>query len=250
VVLTTKIIPHIYPSVVLDKGLNNYKRRDVNMIRNLPKIMGFGRILSDIEFFYSLIVIAICLFIYFKTKEMYDLTGHKGIRFFRQTFLWLSIAYIVRFLILFNKITFNVMQKGSMHIALFLFVFASTMSLLYLAYSVVIKKWNFNEDFVFSLSAMVISLISVTGKNIDVFLLSQLLLFVFAVVFGFAKRHKLKGTYVVYILLFLFWLFGHAALKLPMFLFNIKVGLYLISVALFLLILHLVLKRLKNGKKR
>ena len=49
------------------------------------------------ELIYTLIIIIMCGIIYFKTKEIFDLTKHKGIGFFRNTFLFFALSYLMRF---------------------------------------------------------------------------------------------------------------------------------------------------------
>ncbi|KAF5428393.1 hypothetical protein C5S42_03390, partial [Candidatus Methanomarinus sp.] len=64
-----------------------------------------------VELGYTLIIVFICLLIYLKTKEIYDLTNHKGIYYFRNTFLFFGLAYLFRFIFmsfLLTKITFDV----------------------------------------------------------------------------------------------------------------------------------------------
>ncbi len=51
-----------------------------------------------VELGYTLIVVFICFIIYFKTREIYDLTKYEGIEYFRNTFLFFGLAYIFRFL--------------------------------------------------------------------------------------------------------------------------------------------------------
>jgi len=50
-----------------------------------------------IELVYSVILTISCLIIYFKTSEIYKLTSHKGIKYFRMTFLFFAASYFLRF---------------------------------------------------------------------------------------------------------------------------------------------------------
>ena len=60
---------------------------------------GLGR-LADLgigsEIIYSFVIIVCSLMIYFATKELYELSKHKGIKYFRLSFLFFAIAYFFR----------------------------------------------------------------------------------------------------------------------------------------------------------
>lgn len=49
-----------------------------------------------LESMFSLIVIFACFLIYFKTKEIYELSGHKGVKYFRYIFLTFGITHLSR----------------------------------------------------------------------------------------------------------------------------------------------------------
>ena len=53
--------------------------------------IGFGT-----EIIYSFIIISCSLMIYFGTKELYKLSSHEGIKYFRQSFLFFALAYFFR----------------------------------------------------------------------------------------------------------------------------------------------------------
>ena len=58
-------------------------------IHNL--IQGIGT-----ELIYSFVIIVSSLMIYYSTKEMYELSSYKGIKYFRQAFLLFAIAYFFK----------------------------------------------------------------------------------------------------------------------------------------------------------
>ena len=51
-----------------------------------------------IEAIYSAAIVAICLIIYFKTREIEKLSSHKGVTYFRLTFLHFAISYLFKFI--------------------------------------------------------------------------------------------------------------------------------------------------------
>src|SRR3989338_8535448 len=59
------------------------------------------------ELIYSFVIIAISLMIYFGTKELYNLTNHKGIKYFRLAFLCFAVAFFFRSFIKFLLVSLN-----------------------------------------------------------------------------------------------------------------------------------------------
>ena len=56
---------------------------------------GLGKLINlniGTEIVYSFVIIVCSLMIYFGTKELYKLTSHKGIKYFRQSFLFFAFA--------------------------------------------------------------------------------------------------------------------------------------------------------------
>ena len=58
--------------------------------------LGFGS-----ELIYSFVIILCSLMVYFGTKELYELSSYKGIKYFREAFLFFAIAYAFRSVIKF-----------------------------------------------------------------------------------------------------------------------------------------------------
>ena len=145
--------------------------------------IGFGT-----EIIYSFIIIICSLMIYFGTRELYELTSHKGIKYFRQAFLFFALAYFFRSFIKFTLTYFNVGQIFNIYprtfyfglgqITLFIFMYFSAMAIFYLLYSVMWKKWNGNSKkiYLFHLLAFVIAISSILFRNPLVYLGINLLL--------------------------------------------------------------------------
>jgi len=158
--------------------------------------IGFGT-----EILYSFIIIVCSLMIYFGTKELYELTSHKGIKYFRQTFLFFAIAYSFRSFIKFALSYFNVQAIFEIsprlfgfaigQITIFLFMYFGAMAIFYLLYSVMWKKWRDNSKkiYLFHLLAFIIALSSILFRNPLVYLGINLLLLLF-VVFTFYLSRK------------------------------------------------------------
>lgn len=172
-----------------------------------------SRILIEISF--SLIIIFLCMFIYFSTNQMYKLTKHKGISFFRNTFLFFALAYFFRFLflaILLSKIGSYPWELRGLHKPFLVFTgFFSSLAIISLTLSLI---WKNMEDryleytmyfiaFLIAISAY----ISRTSQNLLIF---QLLLFIFMTILCVINEKKSNknnpNILFLYSLIFMFWL--------------------------------------------
>jgi len=212
--------------------------------------LGFGA-----EIIYSFVIIVCSLMIYFGTREVYELSSYKGIKYFRQAFLFFAIAYFFRSFIKFVLSYFNIREILDFapmligELSLFLFIYFSSMAMFYLLYSVMWKKWNGNSKkiYLFHLLALVISIVSVLLRNSYVYLILNLLLLIF-IIFSFYIVHKdskkkKNNLYATYVLLFIFWVLNVIDILLPDFLQNTQLFIYLISSGIFLAILYKTLKK-------
>lgn len=213
---------------------------------------GFGT-----ELIYSFIIIIASLMIYFGTRELYNLTSHKGIKYFRQAFLFFAIAYFFRSFIKSILIIFNVSAVREFTplifgpISLFLFMYSSSMAIFYLLYSVMYKKWNSNKIFWFHILAVLIALTSVLTKDLRVHVGMNIFLFLLVTLIVClaylesrtkTKEHK-YNLFVIYQLLFIFWILNIIDILVPNFFRVFQLLLYLASIAIFLIVLYKVLKK-------
>ena len=218
--------------------------------------IGFGT-----EIIYSFVIIITSLMIYFGTKELYELSSHKGIKYFRLAFLYFAIAYFFRsfikfILVYFNTRTiFDICPRTIMpiinHITLFIFIYFSSMAIFYLLYSIIWKKWNHNQNrlYLFHLLAMALSVIILFSKNPLTHLLINIFLLIFVIlIIHFAHKQKEKkfrhnNLYTIYILLFIFWILNILDILIPNFFQTSQLFIYLASITVFLTILYRVLKK-------
>ncbi len=213
------------------------------------------------EVLYSFFIIACSLMIYFGTREIYELSKHRGIRCFRLTFLFFALAYFSRSVIKFMIIYFNSTSIMSVSpillnplvgtVSLFLFMYFSTIAIFYLLYSVMWKKWS-NFSFtapVLHLISIVISATIIFYNNILLYLLLNLALFLVVLFVVLVSRNsskdkvQKKGIYPIYILLMFFWILNIAEILLPRYFQTTQIVLYIFSSGLFLLMLYKVLKK-------
>ena len=211
-----------------------------------------------VELGYTTIVVSLCFMIFFKTREIYDLTKHKGIKYFRITFLFFGLAYLFRFLsILFVliKVTFDIYLP--IHISkIFPMAFVgyfSTMAILSLTYSILWKKLQINHTFsnhifiLFNVIAVTISGIAFFSRSPSILVLAQAVLLIFTSIiiacYFFSNSRKTSRLYMLYILFFLFWIVNLIALGPGRFLpFEIQTVFQVISIVVIGIIYYKVAK--------
>lgn len=200
-----------------------------------------------IEILYSYILIVSSLMIYYGTKELYELSGYKGIKYFRLSFLSFALAYFsrsfIKILIPFFGWERSIFGLLISRTTLLLFLYFSTMAIFYLIYSLRWKKWENISPAYFHLIAFFISLIITLTANVEYYLLFNFIIFaIMLYVFLDSHEHKHNKLYFIYILLFVFWILNIFDTLVPNFLQLYQLLIYLASTTIFLLILYKVLK--------
>jgi len=210
------------------------------------------------EIMYSFIIILCSLMIYFGTKELYELSSYKGLKYFRQAFLFFAIAYFFRSLIKFILIYSNLreifefspkffgMMAGP--ITLFIFMYFSSMAIFYILYSAnykSMKERKYNLYFFHTIS-FIIALFTVVFRNPFVYLGINVLLLLITVFTIYISSKEKKGKhslYKIYLLLSLFWVLNIIDILIPGFFDIGQILIYLISSGIFFTILYKVLKK-------
>lgn len=237
--------------------MNHMTGRAIGGMQPIGEFMnpGFGT-----EIIYSLVIIVCSLMIYFGTKELYELSSHKGIKYFRDAFLFFAIAYFFRssikfILKYFNAgIIFDLSNRATQfylgQITLFIFIYFSSMAIFYLLYSVMWKKWNKNnyQIYFFHIIALIFAMLITISRNpLNQLIVNLLLLFIALATVYFAKKHTKKKTkhnlYTIYVLLSFFWVLNILEILIPKFLQSIQILIYIPSIIIFLTILYKVLKK-------
>jgi hypothetical protein len=225
----------------------------------MAMISFFGPVGFVSEILYTAIVVFFCFLIYFKTKEMYDLTKYKGIHYFRNAFLFFGLAYLFRFVI--HVIQFTNMAASSGfdigHPRRMMFPFSmlvvsylSTMAIFYLTYSTSWKKIKYVPFIIISnVVAILLSVTSFIFRSPFILSLLQLLLLLasFIIIVTQHKKSKKKTTLpVLYLLIFVFWFLNIFVLDSRNFFpFEFKIIFQLISVGVFIAIFYKVKKWIK-----
>lgn len=210
------------------------------------------------EVLYSFIIIVCSLMIYFGTKEIYQLSKHKGVRYFRLTFLFFALAYFSRSFIKFIILYFNtpsimnvppkILSPFVGMLCLFLFIYFSTIAIFYLFYSLAWKKLdsNSNRTYLPHIISLLLAFTVIFFNNSIYYLLLNLILFTVILITAFLskrKSHK-NGLHAYYLLLSFFWILNIIDILIPTFLVQYQTLIYLASAGIFLIISYKVIRNL------
>ncbi len=228
----------------------------------------FGPPLEEIitEFTYFLLVVIISLYIYLKTKEIYELTKHKGIYHFRQIFLYFALAYVFRLLqifMMFSRDLFSlaILPREFQPFNFFFVSYFSTLAILSVIVSTNIRNIKLKEKtlniilhvFSFLASFFVAFFFSnfiLLLLQTLTFLVALFLLFVNSIIKSKETSKFLSQNKITYVLLFVFWLASTFAFIRGLLPREIKIPLYIISVGVFFSIMFRVRKRLVHAEKK
>jgi len=220
-----------------------------------------------IELVYLVILLISCLIIYFKTSEIYKLTSHKGIKYFRMTFLFFAIAYFLRFftkILLLGLILTGTRPRAGEIIPLttLLLLYTGFMATFYLLYGLSSKRLGKilpeTTDILHTVAIFLSSIILFLG--IPIIFITIILFSLFYLLFvGYSdyikskEKKALPQFYIVYFLLILFSMFNIVDILIPNVFGTIQSVIYILSISLFLFIVYKVLKTLNvelNGKQK
>lgn len=209
-----------------------------------------------IEAVYSSFIFLICAILYHRLRGVYRLTDYRGLYFFSNTFLFLGLAYLVRFVVvtllasgvLFEGLRFEGL-RGLMVFSFAFLAYSSSAAILYTIYSL-LWRWfeRFPGDVLIHAISLLISVSAVVTRPPLIFILSQLVLIVVLVAailinYRYKPDKRVKKVYSLYILLFVFMLLNISLIFgfLPM---EWRLVIYTSSVAVVVLIAYRVLKKL------
>jgi hypothetical protein len=168
-----------------------------------------------LEILFLTIVLAISITIYRITKEPYQITKHKGIKYFRNAFLFFGIAYFFRFLFYLLSYVYNydlinyldlpprMMGGGS----ILIYTFTSSIALLSLLYALSQNKFKTEipEYFIYVVGA-IIAIASFFMFNI-LWIMHTIIVVVIILSIIFQKHKLKKNTLgIAYIGLAIFWI--------------------------------------------
>lgn len=203
------------------------------------------------ELIFSTIVIVLALLIYFRTREMYLLTKHKGIRYFRNSFLFFGLAFFFRFffhLVMMSRIIdFGVPHWIMGAVSLTFTSYLSTMAIFFLVLST-LWKYTKSNALLYLAHAFAAVIVILVGyfRTPEILGLAQLVLLIFAVVLSYMSYRESKKhsqLFMIYILMFIIWIFEILVLGPFRFLpFEFRMISSLVTVVLFSIVYFKVIK--------
>lgn len=200
------------------------------------------------EILYSVVILAICLIIYFEVNKFFKLTDYKGIGYFQNTFLFFAVAYFFRFLAKpVVRSIFGIRMYYFNIIILLVFIYASCTAVFYLVYSLVWKKFGkINGEILIHIIAVIIALFVFLTGNVLLFIFVNIVLLIYAfVVVSLERKNRKFKMYLIYLLLVIFSILNIVDLLVPDFIFGLQLWIYIFSIVVFLGLLYRVLKEVK-----
>lgn len=164
-----------------------------------------------LEFFYSILVLFIFIFLFYKTKHIFSLTRHKGIKYFRLSFLFFALSFFTRFLFfLIRLIVYNtnihIPGRTLSFLSLVFVSYFSTIAICYLIYSTLWREINHIIFFIFANLLSIVSILLFYFRNSFIFFIFIQLFLVVSLIFVNPK----KKVQFIYPLISLFWIFNLA----------------------------------------
>ncbi len=204
----------------------------------------------SVELVFAAAVIILCMLIFFRTKELYTLTEHKGIRYFRNTFLFFALAFASRFAFHLFGISgagfdFRLPPELMGPLPLLVTSYFSTIAIFYLLFSLLWKKIDVKYFIPAAhLLALSVAVMIFLFRSPQVLALVQLMITAATLVLAYLRSKHSKSfskLFRIYILLFIGWLANLLVLSprwaIP---FEAKVASYCISIAVFGVIFYKV----------
>lgn len=206
------------------------------------------------ELIYSFVIILCSLMVYFGTKELYDLSSYKGIKYFRKSFLFFAIAFFFRYFIKIIFALFNPQEDMAVlrifpALTTVLFIYFSSMAIFYLLYSLLWKRWNLLKIYMLQILSVAISVVSILIGNVSFYIAINLLFLIIALIsvsivyFKSGQKSRKNNMHTTYMLLFIFWILNIFDILIPSFFEKMRLLIYLSSICIFFLILYKVLKQ-------
>jgi hypothetical protein len=208
-----------------------------------------------LETVYFLVIFLACFLIYRKVREVYRLTDYFGFHLFANIFLFLGLAYFMRFVVvilLASGVVFDSKPlediREIMSFSIAFLAYTSSVSILYAIYSLLWSRMvtHFGEVVIHIISLLagfsILLFRFLPAFLIFQFLLILILLIAILVNYRYYSSGKIRKVYPVYLLLFIFWLLNFSlAFGL---LREFKFFIYGLSVVVIFIICYEVLRRL------
>ena len=196
------------------------------------------------ELLYFLVISGICIYIFLKTKEYYDLTKHGGIYFFRFTFLYFALAFLFRMtgaaVIMLDGIDIFRLPRNWLVYNLAFVCFFSMLAVLSLAVTVFSRKIKMrveNLHTILIFVAVLATIMVLWANSYSLLILIQAGILVLTAVIALISRN-LTFNRANFLILFMLWLINVVLLfrflAVPI---DVRLIMYSISITFFLLLL-------------
>jgi len=212
-----------------------------------------------LKIIYALIIIMICAFIVVRSDRFFRISMHKGIRYFRNAFLFFGIGFSIRYLA-GAFFSYHVFSNRYSPIVNVLFEYFLVMAGFFLLYSLLWKRIEDEDEYyltslinrrilVFHIMAFVIIVLDYIWHTYYYMFISQIILFAFSSVISYSNYAKPDSQkkfsrfyFTAMILSFLAWSLNFlAAIS-----FNwnplVLINTYIINMVVFFLFLYGVMR--------
>ncbi len=219
----------------------------------IPRELPFRHIepmFPQIEILGFLIIIVCSFLIYYKTKEFYELSNHKGIKFFRKAFLYFGIAQIFGLLSYISHFYFFGPEEilEGRDIIPFLLL-SNLIGVFYLYASLYSKKIKHEWPWIFGIFVIVILSLIIDFRL--VFALMTILFIILGILSyhryseNKKKKHQFSQIYLIYMLLMLYWITQTMGARVMFTLGLAKETIVMIGAAIFVYITFRVMSKLR-----
>ena len=175
----------------------------------------FNPLLFATETFFTTIAVVFCFIIYFKTREIYNLTRHEGVKYFRESFLFFGLSYFLRFLlsmVFLSRMVFDLDLPRNIFVPLFILPlgYFSTIGIFYLVSGSIWKGIKKRNLLLFGHGlAILLSIVSLITRSPFILLIFQSLLLILGAIISIIKHKKEKKVSkvrILYLLVSFVWL--------------------------------------------
>ena len=195
------------------------------------------------EIAYSIVIMSLFYFIYYKASKMSALTSHEGIKYFKLAFLFFTLAYFTRLIHhLVRLLTFttdiNITGSTLAMSSLIVITYFSSLAIGYLIYSNLWKEIN-HKEFLAITHLFILITLTVFMINYSIWFLVIVQIMLMTILILISKK---KIRYV-YALISLFWIINLIIVYSRRFIiFEVKIILQIISLAIILYFIYKMLK--------
>jgi hypothetical protein len=206
--------------------------------------------------FYALVVILINILIVIKADRFYKLSLHNGLRYFRNAFLFFGLAFASRY---FLKFVFDLVSLYHIRfVSVYLFEFFLVVGGFFLLYSLLWRRFESPKPFsslfnpitaLFYVLALIIALIDLLWRFHYLLFISQIILFLYAVIISYSNYKRNRNThkfpkfyFVAMILALVVWILNFLAAVVFSWDMVFVINIYILNSLFFLLFLYGLIK--------